>query len=63
MTAVERHGLVDLCGALILGFVFFASINYLSLFGIVQSSSLLNQTWFHIVVGVFIGYGVAQIHA
>lgn len=59
MTTVDLRELRGLFGALILGFVFFLLINYLSLFEVIQSPSLFNQEWLLISVGVIIGYGVA----
>ncbi len=52
---------MNLIGALILGFVFFLLVQYLNLFSIIELSSILNEMWFHITVGIFIGYVVARI--
>ncbi|MFD1634652.1 hypothetical protein ACOZ4L_02840 [Haloplanus ruber] len=57
MSVVQRKDVVPLFGALILGFVFFLLINYLSLFGVVTVDSDLIV----ISVGVLIGYVAARL--
>jgi len=57
MSIVQRKDVVPLFGALILGFVFFLLINYLSLFGVVTVDSDLIV----ISVGVLIGYVAARL--
>lgn len=52
---------MNIVGALILGFVFFLLVQYFNLFGIIELSSILNQMWFHIAVSILIGYGVARM--
>lgn len=55
------HESTHVLGALTLGFLYFVITGYLSLFGAIAPSSTLNQDWFLIAVGVFIGYGVARV--
>jgi hypothetical protein len=57
MSTIQTKDVVSLFGALIVGFVFFLLINYLSLFGVVTVDSDLIV----ISVGVLIGYGVARL--
>lgn len=57
MSAIQTRRALPLFGALILGFVFFLLINYLSLFGVVTVDSDLVV----ISVGILIGYGAARI--
>lgn len=57
MSPIQTEDVVSLFGALILGFVFFLLINYLSLFGVVT----VNSDLIVISVGILIGYGVARL--
>ena len=57
MSIFQTNDVVNLFGALILGFVFFLLINYLSLFGVVTVDSDLIV----ISVGVLIGYVAARL--
>lgn len=57
MSAIQTKDIVSLFGALILGFVFFLLLNYLSLFGVVTVDSNLLV----ISLGVIIGYGIARL--
>ena len=55
MDTPRIDGALPLFGALILGFVAFLLINYLSLFGVVT----VNSDLIVVSIGVLIGYGVA----
>jgi hypothetical protein len=57
MSTIQRKDVVSLFGALILGFVLFLVINYLSLFGVLTVDSDLIV----ILLGVLIGYGTARL--
>ncbi|ELZ97985.1 hypothetical protein C440_02018 [Haloferax mucosum ATCC BAA-1512] len=57
MSTIQTEDVVSLFSALILGFVLFLLINYLSLFGVVT----VNSDLIVISVGVLIGYGVARL--
>ncbi len=56
MPIIQSNDIVPLLGALILGFILFLLINYLSLFGVVTVDSDLIT----ISLGVLIGFVIAR---